>query len=255
MTHWIRFKHENVEDFGSVEGEVITIFEGNLFSNPVATQKTLPLAEVKVLTPCQPGKVVALWNNSKSLAEKNNQAAPEEPLYFLKAPNTFLASGETIQKPESYDGRVLYEGELGVVIGKTCKNVPEQDAAGVILGYTCVNDVTALQLIEKDPSFPQWTRAKGFDSFCPIGPVIATGLDPNTLSIKAMLNGRERQNYSVSDMFFAPEALVSLISRDMTLYPGDIISCGTGPGALPMKPGSTIDVVIDGIGTLSNTYE
>jgi 2-keto-4-pentenoate hydratase/2-oxohepta-3-ene-1,7-dioic acid hydratase in catechol pathway len=126
-----------------------------------------------------------------------------------------------------------------------------------VFGYTCVNDATALQLIREDPSFPQWTRAKNFDTFAPFGPGIVTGVAPEALAamaIRAELNGRERQNYPVGDLFFSPLELVSLISRDMTLEPGDIISCGTGPGAVPMKPGDRIDIVIDGIGRLGNDY-
>jgi 2-keto-4-pentenoate hydratase/2-oxohepta-3-ene-1,7-dioic acid hydratase in catechol pathway len=147
---------------------------------------------------------------------------------------------------------VLYEGELGIVIGRRCANIGEAEAATHIFGYTCINDVTAIDILHADPAFAQWTRAKGFDGFGVIGPVIATGLDPAGLRIRTLLDGRERQNYAVSDMFFEPYRLVSLISQDMTLNPGDIIACGTSVGALPMKPGSQVEVVIDGIGTLSS---
>jgi 2-keto-4-pentenoate hydratase/2-oxohepta-3-ene-1,7-dioic acid hydratase in catechol pathway len=199
--------------------------------------------------------MIALWNNFHALAAKLGQPEPEEPLYFLKAENSFLASGETIRRPSSYDGKVVYEGELGIVIGRTCKEVSEDDAEGCIFGYTCINDVTALELINKDPTFAQWTRAKSFDSFGVFGPVIATGIDPETLTVKTLLNGRERQNYPVSDMIFPPRRQVSLISHDMTLNPGDIICCGTSLGVLPMRPGTTVEVVIEGIGTLTNTFE
>ena len=150
---------------------------------------------------------------------------------------------------------MIYEAELGVVVGKLAKEVSESEAASHIFGYTCVNDVTALTLLDKDPSFPQWARAKGFDTFGAFGPGIVSGVDVSGSSIRAELNGRERQNYGVSDLMMGPAELVHRISLDMTLYPGDIISCGTGPGALPMKPGAQIDVIIDNIGTLSNTYE
>ena len=150
---------------------------------------------------------------------------------------------------------MVYEGELGVVIGRRCSGVSEEQAGEYIFGYTCINDVTALQLINQDPAFPQWTRAKSFDTFGPFGPTVAAGLDLAGLTVKTLLNGRERQNYPVSDMIFAPEVLVSRISHDMTLSPGDVIACGTSIGALPMKPGSTVEVVIEGIGTLRNTFE
>ena len=254
MAHWMRFEHGGRQAFGTLDGDTIAVHEGDLLGDKAATGETVALGEVTVLTPCEPSKMVALWNNSKASAEKQKLDPPEEPLIFLKASNTYLASGGTIQKPASYDGRVMYEAELGVVIGRDCKGVGQTEAADYIFGYTCVNDVTALQILDKDPQFPQWARAKGYDTFGAFGPVIATGLDPDGLIIRAELNGRERQNYTVSDMFFSPLQLVSLISQDMTLLAGDIIACGTGPGALPMKPGAQIDVIIDGIGTLSNTY-
>jgi 2-keto-4-pentenoate hydratase/2-oxohepta-3-ene-1,7-dioic acid hydratase in catechol pathway len=157
--------------------------------------------------------------------------------------------------PNSYDGKVVYEGELGIVIGKRCKEVSEADAPNFIFGYTCSNDVTAGEIIQKDPTFAQWTRAKGFDTFGSFGPGIVTDIDPNKLSVKTYLNGTERQNYPVSDMIFTPYKLVSMISHDMTLQPGDIISCGTSIGVGSMKPGSTVEVVIDGVGRLVNQYE
>ena len=144
---------------------------------------------------------------------------------------------------------------MGVVIGKVCSNVSEQLASECIFGYTCFNDVTALSLIDVDPTFPQWVRAKGYDTFGAFGPVIDTQVDPGELTIRAELNGRERQNYPVSELFYSPQELVSQISQNMTLLPGDIIACGTGPGALPMKPGMTIDIIIDPIGRLSNPFE
>ena len=145
-----------------------------------------------------------------------------EPLYFLKSPSAFLAHGETIRRPPSYSGNVVYEGELGIVIGKRCSNVTEDEAGDYIFGYTCVDDVTAADIISKDPTFAQWARAKSFDTFGVFGPVIATGLDPMDLSIRTVLDGKERQNYPVSDMIFPPHRLVSYLSRDMTLLPGDV---------------------------------
>lgn len=255
MTQWLRFSHQSSISIGTLDNEVITVYSGDLFAAPKPTGASVNLADVEVLTPCDPSKIVALWNNSRSLAEKQDLSQPEHPLFFLKGPNTYLATGQTIKKPATYDGRVVYEAELGVVIGKTCSSVTPEAATEYVFGYTCVNDVTALSLLNSDPSFPQWARAKSFDTFGVYGPVIDTAVNPNELTIRAELNGRERQNYSVTDMFYSPLEIVSLISQDMTLMPGDIIACGTGPGALPMKPGMTIDIVIDPIGRLSNRFE
>ena len=256
MTHWIRFEHEGSAAFGTLEGDDITLYEGDMFAAPTATAKTLALGDVKVLTPTAPTKMVALWNNFHALAEKLGMPAPDEPLYFFKGSNSFLATGETIRRPASYDGKVVYEGELGIVISKQCKEVSEDEADACIFGYTCINDVTAAELINKDPTFAQWTRAKSFDGFGVFGPVVATGLDPDTLSIRTVLNGQERQNYPVSDMIIAPRRQVSLISHDMTLNAGDVICCGTSVGVGSMKePSNTIEITIEGIGTLSNVFE
>lgn len=255
MAYWVRFQRAGATGFGTIDGDTIAIHRGDMFVGATPTGEACAVAEVELLTPCVPTKIVALWNNSRSAAEKQGLSKPEYPLYFIKPSNTFLAPGGTIRKPASYDGRVIYEAELGVVIGRESKEVSEADAARFIFGYTCVDDVTAMQLLDADPSFPQWARAKGFDTFGPFGPAIATDVDLAGAAIRAELNGRERQNYPVSDLFMQPAELVSRISQCMTLYPGDIISCGTGPGALPMRPGMTIDIVIDGIGTLSNVYE
>lgn len=240
MTAWVRFAGGETPGFGTLIGDSIAVFEGDMFGIATPTGETLPLAEAALLTPCVPSKIVALWNNSKSAAEKQGLDQPADPLFFIKGPNTYLAPGGTIRKPASYDGRVIYEAELGIVIGKTCREVDEDTAAEFIFGYTCVNDVTALQVLDADPTFPQWARAKGYDTFGPFGPVIATDIDISGASIRAELNGRERQNYPVSDLFLQPAGLVSRLSQFMTLEAGDIVSCGTGPGALPIDRKSVV---------------
>lgn len=255
MSDWVRFESGTASGFGTLIGDNIAIFEGDMFGVATPTGEMAPLAAVRLLTPCIPSKIVALWNNSRSAAEKQGLDQPADPLFFLMGPNSYLAPGAAIKKPASYDGRVIYEAELGIVIGKACKDADTAAAADSIFGYTCVNDVTALQVLDADPTFPQWARAKGYDTFAPFGPVIATDIDLATATVRAELNGRERQNYPVSDLFLQPAELVSRLSHFLTLEPGDIVSCGTGPGALPMKPGATIDIAIDGIGTLSNTFE
>lgn len=255
MDKWLRFEHAGKTGFGKLQGDSIAVYEGEMFDNPEATSRTLALSAVRLLTPTQPTKMLAVWNNFHALAAKLDAAIPQEPLYLAKTSNSFLASGETICSPRSFAGKVVYEGELGIVIGKRCKAVDEAAAPQYIFGYTCINDVTAADIINRDPAFQQWVRSKSFDTFGVFGPVVATGLDPAKLTVKTVLNGQERQNYPVSDMIFPPAALVSLISQDMTLYPGDVICCGTSVGVGSMKPGSTIEITIEGIGTLANRFE
>jgi len=251
---WVRFLHDGATAFGCIEGELVHRHEGDLFDAPRPTGERLPLATLALLAPCLPGKVIGLWNNFRAAAEKNGWAAPAEPLYFLKSPGSVIGQAQPVPAPSSYDGRVAYEGELAVVIGRRARGVSAEQAAEVIFGYTCANDVTALELLQRDPSFPQWTRAKSFDGFCPLGPAIETAFDPSAATLRTLVGGRERQNYALADMFFPPHELVARISQDMTLEPGDVILCGTSLGVLPMKPGTTVEVVIDGIGTLANTY-
>lgn len=253
--HWIRFSHPDGRGFGLLEGDAIVVHEGDMFAAPRPTARRLALAEVEVLTPTEPSKMIALWNNFRALGEKLGLALPPEPLYFQKASNSFLPTGGVIRRPGSYSGRVVFEGELGIVIGKTCKEVPENEIAPYIFGYTCINDVTAVDILNKDPSFPQWSRAKSFDTFGVFGPVVASGHDPDALHIRTVLDGVERQNYPVADMIFPPRRLVSLLSMNMTLSPGDVICCGTSLGAGSMKgPRNEIEVAIDGVGRLRNTY-
>lgn len=256
MAHFLRFNHQGADGFGTLDGDTISVHDGDMFADPAATGETLAQSAVTLLTPTKPGKMIALWNNSHALADKLGTPKPIEPLFFIKTNNSFLAGGGVIQRPRSYDGRIVYEGELGIVIGKTCKEISEAEADDHIFGYSCINDVTALDLIEKDPTFPQWARAKSFDTFGAYGPVVATGLNPDELVITTLFNGRERQNYPVRDLIHQPRELVTLLSQDMTLLPGDVICCGTSNGAAPMKrPSNTIEVTINGIGTLANTFD
>ncbi len=254
MTSWLRFRHDDTTAFGSVAEDVISVHSGNLFDLPQPTGETLSIDQVELLTPTQPTKMIGLWNNFVAAALKNGWEHPSEPLWFIKPSSCFLRPGGTIEPPSSYDGRVFFEGELGVVIGAEATNVAVEQVDRYIFGYTCVNDVTAFGLLTSDPSFPQWSRAKSLNTFGPFGPVVTTDLDAAALTIRTTVDGRERQNYPVSDMIFSPAELVHRISQDMTLYPGDIIACGTSIGAMPIRPGSVVEVSVDGIGTLSNTY-
>jgi len=252
---WLRYSHQGQVGLGQLVGDTLHVHHGSLFENPQPTGLTLPLSDLEVLAPCQPTKVLALWNNFKAAAEKNGWSAPTEPLYFLKSPNSYSHHLQAVIRPQQDVGRVVYEAELGIVIGKRGRDISVENAAQHIFGYTCVYDVTAVELLRSDTSFEQWTRAKNFDGFTPFGPWIETELDCTNAVVTAKVNGRERQNYAVSDMFFSPQELVAKLSRGMTLEAGDIISCGTSLGAMPWQNDAVVEVAIEGIGTLTNTMK
>ncbi len=252
---WVRFTLDKKSEFGLLDGDEIIIYRGDLFGEKTATGKNVNVSMVKLDTPCVPTKIPALWNNFYQRATYEGNAIPAFPLFFYKSNNAILAPNQKIRKPVSYDGPVAFEAELGVVIGKKCSNIGVADIDDYIMGYTCINDVTAKTVLKADKSFVQWDRAKGFDTFCPIGPYIVSGIEPNNLIVRAVLNGVEKQSYPVADMIFKPRELVSLISQDTTLLPGDVIACGTSLGSGPMPLNSRIEVVIDGIGSLINQFE
>lgn len=254
MSTWVRFTSAGGEPgFGTLEAGRIAEYRGELFAEPVATGRTHAASQVRLGSPCTPTKLIALWNNFRALAEKLGKPAPTYPLFALKPGTSVIGTGETIRRPPRYAGKIIFEGELGVVIGRTCSNVAVADARQYIFGYTCVNDVTAVELINESPDFPQWCRSKGFDTFSCLGPAIATVLDWTSARVVTTLDAVERQNYPLSDMIIPPEELVSRISGDMTLYPGDVIACGTSIGAGSMKDGATVCISIAGIGELRNT--
>lgn len=255
-TRWLRYRLDGLDAFGTLVDDQVHEHRGELFGDNAPTGRSLPLGRVQILMPVQPTKVIALWNNFGQLREKLQAAVPEEPLYLLKSPNSWSAHGDAIPLPRGGHGggKVAFEGELGIVIGKRCTAATESDAMAHVFGYTCGNDVTASDILFRDASFPQWTRAKGLDGFCPLGPVVASGLDPTALRVRTLLDGQVRQDYPISDMTFSVAQLVSRISLDMTLLPGDVILCGTSVGVGSMKPGSLVEVEIDGIGRLANRY-
>jgi 2-keto-4-pentenoate hydratase/2-oxohepta-3-ene-1,7-dioic acid hydratase in catechol pathway len=255
MALWVRFERGGRSGFGTIADGTIQIHTGDLFEAPVPTGEAIPLADVTLRTPCEPSKLIGLVNNYRAAAEKQGTTIPAEPLWFLKPSTSYLAHGRSIRLPAREIGKVIYEGELGIVIGRTARDVSEQDADRHVFGYTCVNDVTALDVLSRDGAFAQWSRAKGFDTFGPFGPAIATGLDPATLTVRTLLKGKVRQEYPCSDMIFGPRALVSRLSRDMTLLPGDVIACGTSLGVGVLRHGATVEVVIEGIGSLVNPVE
>lgn len=209
------------------------------------------LEEVKLRAPARPTKVVAVGLNYRDHAEEVGMALPEEPLLFLKPSSSVIGPGDPIILPHQ-SSRVDYEAELAVVIGKQARNVSQGNARDHILGYTCLNDVTARDLQKKDG---QWTRAKGFDTFCPIGPWIETELDTSDLKIELYLNGELKQESRTSQLVFTPYQLVEFISGIMTLYPGDVIATGTPSGIGPMAPGDLVEVRIEGLGSLTNNVK
>ena len=195
-----------------------------------------------------PSKIIGIGQNYRAHAIEMGKGLPEEPLMFLKPRSAMIADGAAIARPAGFE-RVDYEGELGVVIGQRAARVPKDKALDVVLGYTCVNDVTVRDLQKKDG---QWTRAKGFDTFCPIGPKIVAGLDPRALRLTTRVNGQVKQDSSTSDLIFDVATLISFCSQYMTLEAGDVISTGTPAGVGNLNPGAIVEVEIEGIGVLTN---
>jgi 2-keto-4-pentenoate hydratase/2-oxohepta-3-ene-1,7-dioic acid hydratase in catechol pathway len=244
----LRFSYQGRVHYGLLSGQRLRLYQGSPFAGGQPGKATAPLEKVRLLAPCRPSKVVAVGLNYKAHAKEVKKALPEEPMLFMKPSSSVVGPGDTVVRPE-ISQRVDHESELGVVIGKKCRLVSKEQATEYVLGYTCLNDVTARDLQAKDI---QYTRAKGFDTFCPLGPVIALDLDPNQQTVKALVNGKVRQNTKTSDMIFDVYHLVSFISQVMTLNPGDVIATGTPSGISPLKAGDVVSIDIDGVGRLDN---
>ncbi|MDC0415315.1 fumarylacetoacetate hydrolase family protein [Gammaproteobacteria bacterium] len=252
MSNWIRFINNNKESFGTLDGNDITVYEGNLFDNPTETDLKLMIEDVTLTNPCKPSKMIALWNNYQLLATEKGLSKPKNPLYLNKAISCIIDQGENIIRPKTYSENIFFEGELGIVIGRSCKDVAVKDIENYIFGYTCINDVTAMDLVKKDPTFDQWTRSKSYDTFGIFGPCITNDVDPMSLSVTTTVDGKVKQDYKTSDMFFNVYEIVSFLSHDMTLNPGDIIACGTNSGLGPMVSGETVTVSVSSIGKVVN---
>lgn len=239
----------NNEVFYAVsDGDTIRRIIGTPYDEIKLTDYQYPISSVKLLAPCEPSKIVAIGKNYHKHAMEMNEGEPTEPLLFLKPSTSVTADNEAVVYP-SISKRLDYEGELGVVIGKKCRNVSAEDAYSYIFGYTCLNDITARDIQKSDP---QWTRGKGFDTFCPIGPYIVTGIDPSDLKIETRLNGKVVQSSRTSCMTHNIPKLIEYISRVMTLLPGDVIATGTPEGIGSMEIGDSVEVEIEGIGRLKN---
>jgi 2-keto-4-pentenoate hydratase/2-oxohepta-3-ene-1,7-dioic acid hydratase in catechol pathway len=240
--------------YGVVEGppgeEVVAVVEGDpLYRAIVFTGERIPLADVRLLAPVIPrSKVVGVGRNYYEHAAELGNAVPDRPLLFLKPNTTVIGPLDGIVYPRQ-SAEVHYEGELAVVIGKVCRDVARDRVAEMVFGYTCGNDVTARDLQHADG---QWTRAKGFDSFCPLGPWIETGLDPADVAVTTTVNGEVRQSGRTSLMVHDVPAIVSFVSAVMTLLPGDVILTGTPAGVGPLTVGDQVTVAVEGVGALTN---
>ena len=254
-----RFQLKQAALYGLIDSsggqDIISRFRADLPATPSDFDRSEPLgmalASAHLLAPVTPSKIVCIGRNYREHAKELNHPIPSEPLIFLKPPSAVLAPGRTVLRPTSLSERVDHEGELGVVIGKRCHHLRETDnVRDFILGYTCVNDVTARDLQNKDG---QWSRAKGFDTFCPIGPIVASDLDPwKGVRVQTRVNGQLRQDGNTVDFLFTLNVIMRFISQVMTLEPGDLIATGTPSGVSTLNAGDTVEVTVEGVGTLSN---
>jgi 2-keto-4-pentenoate hydratase/2-oxohepta-3-ene-1,7-dioic acid hydratase in catechol pathway len=234
---------------GAQGEEFVSRIAGHPFGEIQFTGERYPLQEVRLVTPMLPSKIIAVGKNYAEHAREMGGEAPAEPLIFSKPSTAVIGHGESIAYPHKLSERVDYEGELAVVIGRLCREVPVERAHEVVFGYTCANDVTARDLQRKDG---QWTRAKGFDTFCPLGPWIQTGLDASDLAITTTVNGELKQSGRTSQLIHDIPKLIAYITDVMTLIPGDVILTGTPEGVGPLDDGDEVSVGIEGIGTLTN---
>ena len=237
--------------FGVIEGDEVAELDGPPAGGLRFTGNRAPLADVRLLAPVLPSKVIAVGLNYPSVAESIGMPLPSEPLISLKPSTSVIGPEDPIRKPR--DVEILdHEAELAVVVNGLVRNADEETATQAILGYTCANDLTSRDLREREG---QWTRAKGYDSFCPLGPWIETDVEPLGLRLRARVNGEVRQDANTKEMVFGPVQLVSFVSRVMTLLPGDVICTGTPAGVGAVEPGDVVEVEIEGIGVLRNPVQ
>jgi 2-keto-4-pentenoate hydratase/2-oxohepta-3-ene-1,7-dioic acid hydratase in catechol pathway len=245
----VRFQSGDSFCFGVLEGDTVYALEGDPFDKyRIDRHSKRPVGQIRLLAPLLPSKVVAVGINYRDHAEEFGHEIPDEPVLFMKPSTAVIGPDDEIILPAS-SRRVDYEAEIAAVVKKTARSVSERDAREYILGYTCLNDVTARDLQGKDG---QWTRAKSFDTFCPIGPCVETDLDPNGVAVSSRLNGELRQSSNTAHFIFPLFRLFSFVSCIMTLLPGDIVTTGTPSGVGAMTAGDLIEVEIEGIGVLRN---
>lgn len=251
-TKWCRVEVDGKPRLGRLEGAKIALFDGDLFDAPVATGEHVEAQTATWLPPVEPRQFLGLWNNFHERQQLEKTRVPDFPLFFVKLGASVSAHQRPIRRPPGFAGRVKFEAELGIVIGRECFQPSVDQADAAIFGYTCVNDVTAPEPLFANDEFHQWCRAKSLPGFGPIGPVITTGLDPDGLRVRGILDGEVKQDYPVSDMIFSPRQIVWHLAREIVLYPGDVIACGTSVGAADIGDGQTIVIDIPGIGALAN---
>ncbi len=243
-----RFRLGGQERYGVVEGDRVRALGGAPWTGGLPEGPPIPIADVTLLAPAQPSKVVCIGRNYRAHAKEMGHEIPPVPLIFLKPSTAVIGPQEAIRCPET-SKEVHHEGELGVVVARTLSRATAVEARLAVFGYTCLNDVTARDIQREEKQF---TRAKGFDTFCPLGPLIETNLDPLDLSVVCRVNGAERQRGYTRDMTFDPFALLAFISNVMTLLPGDVVATGTPEGVGPIRPGDWVDVEVSGVGVLRN---
>jgi 2-keto-4-pentenoate hydratase/2-oxohepta-3-ene-1,7-dioic acid hydratase in catechol pathway len=246
-----RVAHGGAISFAVIEGDEAAELDGPPIGGIRFTGNRVPLDDCRILAPVLPSKIIAAGLNYSGVADYVGVEQPSEPLLSLKPSTSVIGPGDTIRKPRDVE-TLDHEGELAVVVSGLVRNADEETAAQAILGYTCANDLTARELREREG---QWTRAKGYDGFCPLGPWIETEIEPLGLSLRTTVNEEVRQEANTKDLIFSPVLLVSFISRVMTLLPGDVILTGTPLGVGPIEPGDVVDVTIDGIGSLRNPVQ
>ena len=254
MESWCRIVVDGSARPGLRQDGHILVHEGDLFANPVPTGEKVDAEQAEWLAPVEPRQLLGLWTNLHEAMVHGGNQLPASPLYFPKLPGCLNRHLGDIAAPKGYGDKVLFEAELGVVIGRECFKPARETIDDYIFGYTCVNDVTAAEPLFENKEFPQWARAKSFPGFGPLGPWIVRGIDPDELQIQAFLDGEKKQDYPVSDMIFSPRDAVSLIASELRLYPGDVIACGTSVGACFMQPGQQIEIRIPGLGSLANRF-
>jgi 2-keto-4-pentenoate hydratase/2-oxohepta-3-ene-1,7-dioic acid hydratase in catechol pathway len=243
-----RFRHAGADRYGAVEGPLVRPLSAAPWAGGLPEARPVPLADVQLLAPVEPSKVICVGRNYQAHAKELGNEVPKTPLLFLKPPSSVVGPQDAIRCPEQ-SSEVHHEAELAVVVGRTLTRASPVEARQAIFGYACLNDVTARDLQREEKHF---TRAKGFDTFCPIGPVVETALDPTDLSVVCRVNGTERQRGHTRDMVFDPFALLSFISGVMSLWPGDVVATGTPEGVGAIERGDWVEVEISGIGVLRN---
>ena len=258
MAKWIRFEQDGKTGFGTLEGDTVVVHTGDMFAGATPSGEKLKLSGVRILTPSEPSKMICLWNNFHQLAAKNDFPVPDEPLYFLKAPSAYHPHDAPIVRPKSYDGRIIYEGELGIVIGAGGRYIPAGKALDAIAGFVVLNDASAR---DWQRAASQWTGGKNFEGSMPIGPEVVTTdeADVSDVALTTVLNGQVMQSARTSQMIVDVPSAVEFFSSFTRLAPGDVIATGT-PGGVGfarqppvwLHPGDVIEVTVENVGTIRN---